>query len=43
MFNLNEGGRVVMSQPPTDMRVGVNGMCGYVGSVGLELANVDDI
>ncbi len=43
MFNLNEGNRMVMSQTPTGMRVGVNGMCGHVRNVGLELANGDDI
>lgn len=30
-----------MSQTLTDMRVGVNGMCGHVRSVGLEPANGD--
>ena len=28
MFNWNEDNRIVMSQHPTDMRMGVNGMCG---------------
>ena len=32
MFNLNENNRIVMSQNPTDMRIGVNGMCGQVRS-----------
>ncbi len=28
MFNLNENNRIVMSQNPSGMRIGVNGMCG---------------
>ena len=32
MFNLNEDKRIVMAQHPTDMRMGVNGMCGQIGS-----------
>ena len=36
MFNLNEGNRIVMAQPPSDMRIGVNGMCGQVRRVGLD-------
>ena len=36
MFNINEDNRMVMSQTPTDMRIGVNGMCGHVRSVGLD-------
>ena len=36
MFNLNEGNRIVMAQHPSDMRIGVNGMCGQVRSVGLD-------
>ena len=39
MFNLNENNRIVMSQSPTDMRMGVNGMCGHVRSVGLDPTN----
>ena len=31
MFNLNEDNRIVMAQHPTDMRMGVNGMCGRSG------------
>lgn len=30
-----------MSRTPTDMRVGVNGMCGHVRSVGLDPTNGD--
>lgn len=41
MFSLNENNRIVMSQNPTDMRIGVNGMCGQVRSVGLEPTNGD--
>ena len=41
MFNLNENNRIVMSQNPTDMRIGVNGMCGYVRRVGLDPTNGD--
>ena len=41
MFNLNENNRIVMSQHPSDMRIGVNGMCGQVRSVGLDPTNGD--
>ena len=41
MFNLNEGNRIVIAQHPTDMRMGVNGMCGQVGKVGLDSSNGD--
>ena len=41
MFNLNEDNRIVMAQHPTDMRMGVNGMCGQVRKVGLEPSNGD--
>ena len=41
MFNLNEDNRIVMAQHPTDMRMGVNGMCGQVRKVCLEPANGD--
>ena len=41
MFNLNEDNRIVMAQNPTDMRMGVNGMCGQVRKVGLEPSNGD--
>ena len=37
MLNLNEDNRIVMAQHPTDMRMGVNGMCGQVRKVGLEI------
>ena len=30
MFNLNEDNCIVMAQHPTDMRMGVNGICGQV-------------
>ncbi len=36
MFNLNENNRIVMAQHPSDMRIGVNGMCGQVRAVGLD-------
>ena len=29
MFNLNKDNHIVMVQHPTDMRMGVNGMCGH--------------
>ena len=41
MFNLNEGNRIVMSRNPSDMRIGVNGMCGLVRQVGLDPTNGD--
>lgn len=41
MFNLNENNRIVMSQNPSDMRIGVNGMCGQVRQVGLDPTNGD--
>ena len=41
MFNLNEDNCIVKAQHPTDMRMGVNGMCGQVRTVGLEPANGD--
>ena len=40
MFNLNEDNRIVLVQHPTDMRMGVNCMCGQVRKVGLESANM---
>ena len=42
MFNLNEDNRIVMAQHPTDMRMGVNGMCGQVRKVGLDPTNGDN-
>ena len=30
MFNLNENNQFLISNAPTDMRVGVNAMCGKV-------------
>lgn len=41
MFNLNENNRIVMAQHPTDMRKGVNTLCGEVRRVGLEPSNGD--
>ena len=41
MFNLNENDRFVMAQHPSDMRIGVNGMCGQVRAVGLDPTNGD--
>lgn len=41
MFNLNESNRIVMSQSPTDMRMGVNCLCGQVRAVGLIPHNGD--
>ena len=41
MFNLNENNRFVMAQQPSDMRAGVNMLCGKVHSVGLDPANGD--
>ena len=41
MFNLNESNRIVMAQHPSDMWIGVNGMCGQVRSVGLDPTNGD--
>ena len=41
MFNLNESNRMVMSQHPTDMRMGINCLCGQVRIVGLEPTNGD--
>ena len=41
MFNLNENNRIVMSQNPSDMRMGVNRMCGMVRMVGLDPSNGD--
>lgn len=36
MFNLNESDRVVIVRNPADMRIGVNGMCGYIRSADLD-------
>lgn len=41
MFNLNESNRIMMSQFPSDMRIGINGMCGKVRSVGLNPTSGD--
>ncbi len=41
MFNLNEDNCIVKVQHPTDMRMGVNGMCVQVRKMGLEPANGD--
>ena len=34
MFNLNENNQFFISNAPTDMRVGVNAMCGKVRQAG---------
>ena len=39
MFNLNENNRIVISQQPTDMRKGVNTLCGQVRMLGLDPAD----
>lgn len=39
MFNLNENNRIVMAQHPTDMRKGVNTLCGQVRALGLDPAD----
>lgn len=41
MFNLNESNRIMMSQHPSDMRIGVNGMCGKVRSAGMNPTSGD--
>ena len=41
MFNLNENNRIVMAQHPSDMRAGVNKLCGEVRQVGLCPTNGD--
>ena len=41
MFNLNENNRIVMAQYPSDMRIGVNGMCGEVRAAGLDPTDGD--
>lgn len=41
MFNLNENNRIVMSQHPSDMRMGVNCLSGQVRQVGLDPTNGD--
>ena len=41
MFNLNENNRIVMSQNASDMRAGVDRLCGLVRGVGLEPTNGD--
>lgn len=41
MFNINENNRIVMSQHPTDMRKGVNCLCGQVHQDGLGPTNED--
>ena len=35
MFNLNENNRFLMSQKSTDLRRGVNGLCGDIRKIGL--------
>lgn len=41
MFNLNEDNRIVMARHPSDMRIGVNGMCGQVRQAGLDPTDGD--
>lgn len=41
MFNLNKDNHIVTAQHHTDMRMGMNGMCGQVRKVGREPANGD--
>lgn len=41
MFNLNENNRIVMSQHPADMRMGVYCLSGQVRQVGLDPTNGD--
>lgn len=41
MFNINESNRIVMSQHPTDMRMGINCLVGQVRQAGLEPTNGD--
>ena len=36
MVNLNENNNIVIAQHSSDMRIGVNGMCGQVRSAGLD-------
>lgn len=36
MFSLSESDTIVMSRQPTDMRKGVDGMCGQIRAVGLD-------
>ena len=36
MFNLNENNQFFISNAPTDMRVGVNAMCGKVRQAGID-------
>ena len=41
MFYLNESNRIMKSQYPSDMRIGINGMCEKVRSVGLDPCSGD--
>lgn len=41
MFNINVSNRIVMSQHPADMRMGVNCLSGQVRKVGLKPTNGD--
>lgn len=36
MFSLNEDNQFLLSSTPTDMRVGVNSMCGKVREAGFD-------
>lgn len=41
MFNLNESNRLFISHQPSDMRIGVNGMCGQIRLCNLDPTNGD--
>lgn len=41
MHNLNEDNGVVMVRHPSDLRIGVNGMCGQSRQMGLDPTNGD--
>ena len=41
MFSLNEDNRIEMAQHPSDMRIGVNGMCGQVRKAEIDPTNGD--
>ena len=41
MFNLNENNRIVMAQHPSDMRMGVNCLCGQVRKFGFNPTSGD--
>lgn len=41
MFNSNESNRLFISHHPSDMRIGVNGMCGQIRLYNLDPTNGD--